>query len=206
MSVVSSTASDIGSPPSQAKLAYPMLVLIAGGYPDQEQEMKSIVIVSLLACLGLPALADDQATPTPTPIYPRHLAPAGSRRRMRQLERQRERQAEFESRQEARGRNKANRRSAASAQEQGRAAERAREEAQRQVEAEAQLEKARETPHAKSDLMKRMGFSDQEVAAQKALEQSAKPGANPSPSPAAKPADQKPANTIANASPAPEAH
>jgi flagellar biosynthesis GTPase FlhF len=187
----------------EAKLAHPMLVFNPRRIPGPGQEMKVIVTVSLLACLSHGVLADDQATPTPTPtpVYMRHPGRPGSVRRMQQLERQRERETEYQSRASARAQNKANRRATAAAEAQARAADRAREQAQRQVDAERKLEKAKETPRATSDLMKRMGFSDQEIASQKALEESAKTGVNPSPSPG-KAAEQK----SANASPAPEAH
>ena len=54
---------------------------------------------------------------------------------------------------------------------------RVREQAQRKVEAEERAQAANATPHATSDLMSRMGFSAQEIAAQKAREQSLKPEA-----------------------------
>jgi hypothetical protein len=165
------------------------------------KRMKAIVMLSLFACLNHCVFADDQATPTPTPtpVYPRHFGRPGSMRRMERLERRRTREAESESRATARAQARANRRSTAAAQAQAKAAARAREQAQRDVEAEARQEAARETPHATSDLMKRMGFSEQEIAAQKAIEESAKPGVTPSSS-YAKAAEEKPAS----ASPAPD--
>ena len=75
---------------------------------------------------------------------------------------------------------KADRRSAVAAQAETRAAARVREQreqAQRKVEAEERAQAANATPHATSDLMSRMGFSAQEIAAQKAREQSLKPEA-----------------------------
>jgi hypothetical protein len=54
---------------------------------------------------------------------------------------------------------------------------RARAQAQRQVAAEARIETRNQIPRANSDLMSRMGFSEEEIAAQKAREQSAKSGA-----------------------------
>lgn len=136
--------------------------------------MKVIAILISLACFSYGALADDQSTPSPTPVY---LGRPGSIRRMEQLDRQRALQAEVESNAQKRAQAKANRRSTATAQKQSRAAARAREQAQRQVDAEARSEARNETPHPTSDLMSRMGFSAQEIAAQKAREQPAKPGA-----------------------------
>ena len=145
--------------------------------------MKIIAAATLLACLIQGALADDAPTPTPTPFYPRHLARSGSVRRMEQLDRWRTQQTRLTSRTEARAQARASRRSAAAAQAETRAAETARERAQRQVAAEARRETATATPHPTSDLMKRMGFSSQEIAAQKALEEPVKPGATATPAP-----------------------
>ena len=50
-------------------------------------------------------------------------------------------------------------------------------EAQRQVAAEARIETKKQIPRANSDLMSRMGFSEDEIAAEKAREQPAKSGA-----------------------------
>ena len=138
--------------------------------------MKIITIVISLACLGQAALADDQATPTPTPVYLNHLARPGSLRRLEQIDRRRALQAESESKAQARAQAKVSRRSAAAVKAQAREAARAREQAQRQVAAQNRIEVRNETPHPNSDLMTRMGFSEQEIAAQKAREQSAKPG------------------------------
>jgi hypothetical protein len=165
--------------------------------------MKTIAIatLSLLACLSYHVLADELATPTPTPtpVYPRHFRGSASERRMERLARQRQREADYESKAAAREQARTNRRATANTQAQAKAADRAREQAQRQVETEARQEAARETPHPTSDLMKRMGFSQQEVAAQKAREESAKPGVTPSSS-QAKVVEAKPAS----ASPAPD--
>ena len=139
--------------------------------------MKVIAIVISLACFSHGALADDQATPTPTPVYLNRLARPGELRRLEHIDRRRALQAESESSAQARAQAKANRRSTAAAEAQSKAAARAREQAQRQVAAEARTEAANATPHATSDLMSRMGFSQQEIAAQKAGEQSVKPGA-----------------------------
>jgi hypothetical protein len=143
--------------------------------------MKIIAAATLLSCLIQGALADDQPTPTPTPFYPRHLARPGSARRVQQLDRWRTQDAPATSRTEARAQARASRRSAAAAVAETRAAQNARERAQRQVAAEARRETTTATPHATSNLMKRMGFSAQEVAAQKALEEPVKAGASPSP-------------------------
>ena len=112
----------------------------------------------------------------PTPVYLNHLARPGSLRRAEQIDRQRALQAQSESIAQARAQAKANRRSTAATQAQSRPA-REREQAQRKVDAEARREASDEIPQPTSDLMKRMGFSEQEIAAQKAREHPAKPGA-----------------------------
>lgn len=144
--------------------------------------MKLIVMIISLACLSHGALADDQAspTPTPTPAYLHHLARPGSPRRWEQINRRRDLDAESQSLAQKRAdaaATKASRRSTLSAQAQAREAARERERAQRQLDAAARLQSARAIPHPTSDLMKRMGFSEEEVAAQKAHEEEA--AANP---------------------------
>ena len=129
--------------------------------------MNVIAIVILLACFCRGALADDQATPSPTPVYLSRLARPGTLRRQEEIERRRVLEAQA----------KADRRSAVDAQAEARTAARVREQAQRQVEAEERALAANATPHATSDLMSRMGFSAPEIAAQKAREQSRKPEA-----------------------------
>jgi hypothetical protein len=133
--------------------------------------MKLMSITISLLCLGHSLRADDQVTPTPTPAYLNHPAHPGSLRRHEQLERRRVLQAETESNTHARTQAKADQRSAAAAQAQTRAADRARAQAQRKVDAEARAEAAKAAPHPTSDLMSRMGFSEQEIAAQKAREE-----------------------------------
>ena len=139
--------------------------------------MKVIAIVILLACFSHGVVADDQATPSPTPVYLNHFARPGSVRRAQQIGRQRALQAQAEANAGARAQARAKRRATAATEAQSNAVTRAREQAQRKIDAEARLEAARETPQPTSDLMKRMGFSEQETAAQKAREDSAKPGA-----------------------------
>jgi len=129
--------------------------------------MKVIAIVISLACFCRGALADDQTTPSPTPAYLYRLARPGTLRRQEEIERRRELEAQA----------KADRRSAVADQAEAKAAARVREQAQRKVEAEERAQAANATPHATSDLMSRMGFSAQEIAAQKAREQSLKPEA-----------------------------
>jgi len=136
-------------------------------HPSTRQKMKVIAIVISLACFCRGALADDQATPSPTPVYLYRLARPGKLRHQEEIERRRELEAQA----------KADRRSAVAAQAEARAAARVREQAQRKVEAEERAQAANATPHATSDLMSRMGFSAQEIAAQKAREQSLKPEA-----------------------------
>jgi hypothetical protein len=139
-------------------------------HPSTRQKMKVIAIVISLACFCGGALADDQATPSPTPVYLYRLARPGRLRHQEEIERRRELEAQA----------KADRRSAVAAQAEARAAARVREQreqAQRKVEAEERAQAANATPHATSDLMSRMGFSAQEIAAQKAREQSLKPKA-----------------------------
>jgi hypothetical protein len=139
--------------------------------------MKIIAIVISLACFSHGVLADDQATPSPTPVYLNRLAHPGSLRRHEQINRSRALQAAADSNAQARAQAKANRQSTATAQAQAREAARAREQAQRQVAAQNRTEVRNEIPHPTSDVMSRMGFSEQEIAAQKAREHSAKPGA-----------------------------
>jgi len=141
------------------------------------QRMKITTIVISLACFSHGALADDQATPSPTPVYLNRLARPGSLRRQEQINRSRALQAGAESNAQARVQAKANRRSTATTQAQAREAARAREQAERQVAAQNRVEARKEIPHPTSDLMSRMGFSEQEIAAQKARERSANPGA-----------------------------
>ena len=163
--------------------------------------MKVIAVVSLLVSLGQGALADDFSTPTPspTPTYLRHFARPGSARRMEQLDRRRALDTDSQARAATRAQTKADRLASARAEADAKAAARERERAQRKVDTESRLETAKATPHATSDLMKRMGFSERDIAAQKALEEPARPTANPSPSPA-KTAEEKPAS----ASPSPQ--
>ena len=77
---------------------------------------------------------------------------------------------------QSRAQAKANRHSTAEQKAEAKAVVRARAQAQRQVAAETRHETAKESPHTNSDLMSRMGFSDEEIAAQKAREQSGKLG------------------------------
>ncbi len=145
-----------------------------------------IAVVTSLAGLSHLVLGDDQPTPSPTPLYLRPLARPGSVRRMEQLARQRTLEAESQSRASARAQARENRRATATAHAQAREAARERERARREVDAEGRRESARATPRPTSDLMKRMGFSEQEIAAQKALEGSTKAEASPTASPAKK--------------------
>lgn len=139
--------------------------------------MKNTAALILFTCLSCSVQADDLATPSPTPVYPYHLARPGTVRRMEQLDRQRALQADTQTRAQARHQAKANRATTAAAETQARLAARTKEKAQQQVDAEARRESAKAAPKSTSDLMKQMGFSDEEVAAQKAREDSAKPGA-----------------------------
>lgn len=139
--------------------------------------MKIIPIVISLACFSHGVLADDQATPSPTPVYLKRLARPGTLRRYEQINRSRALQTAAESDAQARAQAKANRQSAATAQAQAREAARAREQAQREVAAQNRSQARNEIPHPTSDLMSRMGFSEQEIAAQKAREHPANPGA-----------------------------
>ncbi len=139
--------------------------------------MKIITIVISLVCFSHGVLADDQATPSPTPVYLHRLARPGSPRRHEQINRSRALQAAAESNTKARAQAQANRQSTATAQAQAREAARVREQAQRQVAVQNRIQTRNEIPHPTSALMSRMGFSEQEIAAQKAREHSANPGA-----------------------------
>lgn len=133
--------------------------------------MKIIAIVIVFACFSGSAWAVDEATPSPTPvILKRHLRP-GAQRRQQQVERR----PESQDRNASRARAKASRRSTAAAEAQAKVAGRAREQARREVEAQARREAANAAPRPTSDLMSRMGFSEQEIATQKAREQPARP-------------------------------
>src|SRR5205814_1000798 len=83
---------------------------------------------------------DDQATPTPTPIYLNRLARPGSLRREEQIAHSRALRATAESNAQARAQAKANRRSTATTRAEAKEAARAREQAQRQVAAEKRSE------------------------------------------------------------------
>jgi len=137
--------------------------------------MKITLIFISLACFAPGLLAADEPSPSPTPIS-RHYTPRpGPVRRLNYIERRHESEAR-EGAAQAKAQAQANRKSAAAAQAQAKAADRARTQAQRQVAAEARIETRHQTPRANSDLMSRMGFSDDEIAAEKAREQSAKSG------------------------------
>jgi len=138
--------------------------------------MKIVAIVISLSCFSLGLLAGEESSPSPTPIL-RHYAPrSGQVRRLNYFERKHESDARAEAAQ-AKAQAEANRRSAAAAQNQAKAADRTRAQAQRQVAAEARIETRNQVPRTNSDLMSRMGFSEEEIAAEKAHEQSAKSGA-----------------------------
>ena len=138
--------------------------------------MKITVIVISLACFSPGLLAAEEPSPSPTPIFRHHAPRPGPVRRMNYIERRHESEARAGAAQ-AKAQTQANRRSAAAAEAQAKAADRARAQAQRQVAAEARIETRNQIPRANSDLMSRMGFSEEEIAAQKAREQSAKSGA-----------------------------
>jgi len=104
-----------------------------------------------LLCCAPGALADDLSTPTPTPAYLKPLPP-GPLRRAEWVDRRHAVQAEAQSNAQARA------------------------QAQRQLAAEARHQSAKEIPHTNSDVMARMGFSEEEVAEQKAREQSGQLG------------------------------
>ena len=140
------------------------------------QRMKITVIVISLACFGLGLLPAEEPSPSPTPIFRHHAPRSGPVRRMNYIERRHESEARAGAAQ-AKAQAQANRSSAAAAEAQAKAAERTRAQAQRQVAAEARIETRKQIPRANSDLMSRMGFSEEEIAAQKAREQSAKSGA-----------------------------
>lgn len=138
--------------------------------------MKITVIVISLACFSSGLLAAEEPSPSPTPIF-RHYAPRpGPVRRLNYIERRHESEPRTGASQ-AKAQAQANRRSAKAAQAQAKAADQARVQAQRQAAAEARIETRKQIPRANSDLMSRMGFSEEEIAAQKAREQSAKSGA-----------------------------
>ena len=133
-------------------------------------------LLGSFVCFTHGAAADEFATPTPTPNFLKPL-PAGPLRRAEWADRRRVLQADAQSNAQARAQAKANRRSASAAQKaESKEAAHARALAQRDLAAEARHESAKETPHTNSDLMVRMGFSEEEVAAQKGREQSGQLG------------------------------
>lgn len=137
--------------------------------------MKLIAIVISLACLSQGAFAEEEATPSPTPVIRHHLARPGSVRRMEQVSRQRALAPESQSRAETREQKKASRRSTAAVRAQERQAALSREKAEREVAAQNRAQASKATTQPTSDLMTRMRFSEEEIAAQKAREQSTKP-------------------------------
>ena len=138
--------------------------------------MKITVIVISLACFSPGLLAAEEPSPSPTPIFRHHAPRPGPVRRRNYIERRNESEARAGAAQ-AKAQAQASRSSDAAAEAQAKAADRARAQAQRQVAAEARNETRKQIPRANSDLMSRMGFSEEEIAAQKAREQSAKSGA-----------------------------
>jgi hypothetical protein len=138
--------------------------------------MKITVIVISLACFSPGLLAAEEPSPSPTPIFRHHAPRPGPARRLNYIERRHESEARAGAAQ-AKAQAQANHSSAAAAQAQRKAADRARAQAQRQVATEARIETRNQIPRANSDLMSRMGFSEEEIAAEKAREQSTKSGA-----------------------------
>jgi len=138
--------------------------------------MKTTVIVISLACFSFGLLTAEEPTPSPTPVARRYAPRSGQGRRLNYVERRHESEARTGTAQ-AKAQAQINRQSAAAAQAQAKAADRSRTQAQRQVAAQARLETRNQVPRANSDLMSRMGFSEEEIAAEKAREQSAKSGA-----------------------------
>ena len=124
------------------------------------------------------AQADDLATPTPTPTpaYLNPLARRGEVRRLEQSDRRRAARETSQGKAATRAQKRSDRRSTAVTDAQARATARSREQAQREIAAEARRETSHATAHPTSDLMARMGFSADEIAAQKAHETPAKPG------------------------------
>ncbi len=139
-----------------------------------------LVLSILLVGVSQGVLADDLATPSPTPAYYKPLPP-GPLRRAEWVDRRRaiaEGSQSHADAAQARAQAKANRHSTAAEREaEAKAAAHARAQAQHQLAAETRHETAKEIPHTNSDLMSRMGFSEEEIAAQKAREQSGKLGA-----------------------------
>ena len=140
---------------------------------SKRHRMKITTIVISLACLSQAALADDLATQTPSPT-PAYINPLGRRGDIRRAERRNAVQSAADSRSQGRAKQKADRSAAETAQAQARQAARAREQAQRELAVQNRRETRNEKPQLTSDLMSRMGFSEKQIADQKAREQSAK--------------------------------
>ena len=139
--------------------------------------MKIFITLLALTCLSQAASADDLVTPTPTPaIYLPRAGHPNSLRRQEKLERRNERQTAFESKKEVRAQKRVDRVTTATAEARARNAARARATAEREVAAQSRAQSATQKPHLTSDLMTRMGFKEEEIAAQKAREQAAKAG------------------------------
>ena len=141
---------------------------------NKGHRMKIIALTISLACVSQAALADDLATPTPSPtpaIY--HPLRNGTIWRQEQIARRNQQQTAADSRAHERAKQKADRAGGQAAQTQARQAARTREQAEREVAAENRRESRNQKPTLTSDLMSRMGFSEKEVADQKAREQSA---------------------------------
>ena len=136
--------------------------------------MKITAIAISLACLSPGLLAAEEPSPSPTPIFRNYAPHSAQERRLNYFERKHESEARGETAQ-AKAQARADRTSAAATQAQTKAANRARTQAQRQVATETRSETRKEIPRTNSDLMSRMGFSEEEIAAQKAREQPGTP-------------------------------
>ncbi|MEO5753175.1 MAG: hypothetical protein ABIR38_00520 [Chthoniobacterales bacterium] len=134
--------------------------------------MKIAIITVSLVCLSQAVLADDLASPTPTATPAIFLGRHGRVTAARREERRDERRSAVQAKAESRVKERADRVAKATAQAQARQAAREREQAQRVVAAQNRSQVRDEKPHLTSDLMTRMGFSEQQIATQKAREQS----------------------------------
>lgn len=139
-------------------------------WPLDPSKMKTIAFALTFAFLAHLAAGDDleNASPTPTPYQPYRLPRPADLRREQQIERNRELKAAAQTNAQARAEAKAERRSL---QAESREASKERDRAQKEVAAESRRESAQGAHRSNSDLMARMGFSPEEVAAEKAHEQ-----------------------------------
>ncbi|MGI8890944.1 MAG: hypothetical protein ACR2G0_09220 [Chthoniobacterales bacterium] len=152
--------------------------------------MKVCTLVILLATFSQAALADDLGTtPTPTasPTAAILARPGRVIGAIRHEERREARQDAVETKVQVQKQQRVERVAAATARAQARQAARAHDKADREVAAQNPSQTQKEKPQLNSELMTRMGFSEQQIAEQKAREQAAAATQSKLPAPANSP-------------------